>query len=242
MKVQDSFSKYLLSYCSILLMLYTSSVQADQAWVDADILNLRAKPSPTANKVKELGYNTQCEVLKTNPAKVVIGKRSGQWANVKCAGKTGWVFNAFLADHDLFVSRADALLAAIKAKKPLASFVAKGGFNYDYSGSDRCEGTTGGELSLTNPATIDKPFKVKLSSDGKGWLPECSSAKTYQSEVLVAKEAREFLKNANGDPTFDSKALTASIETEYGSFVFQFKLVGNQFMITKINHSIEDPG
>jgi hypothetical protein len=216
-----------------------------RAWVRSiDGYDLQAAPDRAARGAGRLAYGNQIEILDCS--------NNGARAFKVRAGKlSGWVLEEYLSlepvpsPADPMVKAGAALLVALKTRRPLGSLLEADGVLFVYSGDDRVDGSTTGQVQLKAGAELDKPFKLRVVSDGKGWETPKQEQRRKVKDLTVS--FANWLKEWIGEvhfPEFDLKRRTMSIADPASQSVtvrFKRQRDGSE-RVDRIEYSSEDPG
>ncbi|NEW61443.1 hypothetical protein GSY74_09130 [Sulfurovum sp. bin170] len=116
-----------------------------------------------------------------------------------------------------------------------------------FKSDDRCDGNTKGTVANLASKSIDFPFKIKVTTDGKGWADKvvCKDKKmasTYEMEFELRKKLTDWdrFEGSKYDKTTNSIEIWGGGASDYMRAFL--KKETNQNVIYKLEYNIEDPG
>ena len=170
-----------------------------------------------------------------------------RWILVKTDKGIGWIKSGYYGrkwcPEDLEIkSTLKKIITHIKQNKNINQFMSNK-WDFVYHEDNRCDGSTDGFLENLNQNLIDEKITLKVTNDGDGWACNKTDKKSYKMTFSLKQKISEWNRielASYNDPCEKIVYILGKGESDY--LKLHLIKVKNDYLISKLKYSSEDPG
>lgn len=114
--------------------------------------------------------------------------------------------------------------------------------DFVYHADNRCDGSSDGTITKLSGTDIDKPFKIKVTTDGNGWACKKKEPTQRQFEFQLHEQISEWDHIEFSAKGHDSNIIYIAGGGESDYMIFHIKHLRDKSAIYKVEYRSEDPG
>ncbi|WP_298956393.1 hypothetical protein [uncultured Nonlabens sp.] len=170
-----------------------------------------------------------------------------RWLLVKTIKGIGWIKSGnygrkWCPENLEIKSISEKIITHLNHNKNINLFMSDK-WDFVYHEDNRCDGSTDGFLDNLNQNQIDEKITLKVTNDGDGWACEKTEKKSYEMtfslKQMISEWDRIELASYN-DPCEETVYILGKGESDY--LKLHLTKIKNDYLISKLEYSSEDPG